>query len=111
MWFWRFVPVEASEEKPEEKPDKPVIPGTPIVPGETDKPIHGGDDKVEVPEEKEKDSKEVEEKEKEEKPKEEAKPGKKKGNNPKTGVASVSAVAGTLAISMAGIVAARKKND
>lgn len=112
-------------EKPEipEKPENPVIPETPIEPGETDKPIHGGDDKVEVPEEKEeekeekeKDSKEVEEKEKEnkekeEKPKEEAKPGKKKGNNPKTGVASVSLVAGTLAISMAGIVASRKKND
>ena len=32
-------------------------------------------------------------------------------NNPKTGVADLSAVAGTLAISMAGIVATRKKND
>ena len=32
-------------------------------------------------------------------------------SNPKTGVADLSAVAGTLAISMAGIVATRKKND
>ena len=32
-------------------------------------------------------------------------------NNPKTGVAGLSAVAGTLAVSMAGIVATRKKND
>lgn len=32
-------------------------------------------------------------------------------NNPKTGVADLSAVAGTLAISMAGIIATRKKND
>ena len=35
----------------------------------------------------------------------------KSHNNPKTGVADLSAVAGTLAISMAGIVATRKKND
>ena len=34
-----------------------------------------------------------------------------KTNNPKTGVAGMSAVAGTLAISMAGIVATRKKNN
>ena len=32
-------------------------------------------------------------------------------NNPKTGVAGLSAVAGTLAVSMAGIVATKKKND
>ena len=115
-------PIE--EEKPEnpekpEKPEKPVIPETPIEPGETDKPIHGGDDKVEVPEEKEekeKDSKEVEEKEKEnkekeEKSKEKSKPAKTKGNNPKTGLAGLAPIYSTLAISMAGIVAARKKND
>ena len=35
----------------------------------------------------------------------------KSHNNPKTGVAGLSAVAGTLAVSMAGIVATRKKND
>ena len=40
-----------------------------------------------------------------------AKPAKAKDANPKTGVIGLSAVAGTLAISMAGIVAARKKND
>ena len=32
-------------------------------------------------------------------------------NNPKTGVAGLSTVAGTLAVSMAGIVATKKKND
>ncbi|WP_371416005.1 NPXTG-anchored protein [Anaerococcus octavius] len=32
-------------------------------------------------------------------------------NNPKTGVAGLSAVAGTLAVSMAGIVATKKKED
>ena len=34
-----------------------------------------------------------------------------KHSNPKTGVAGMSAVAGTLAVSMAGIVATRKRND
>lgn len=38
------------------------------------------------------------------------KPAKAKSNNPKTGIAGISSVAGTLAISMAGIVASRKKN-
>ena len=38
-------------------------------------------------------------------------PAKTKGNNPKTGLAGPAPIYSTLAISMAGIVAARKKND
>ena len=134
MWFWRFVPVEAAEE---EKPSipwtpltpaeeiKPGTPWTPIVPGETDKPGQDEDDKVVVPEEdekdkdsKDKDSKDKDSKDKEkedskdkEKSKEKSKPAKTKGNNPKTGLAGLAPIYSTLAISMAGIVAARKKND
>ena len=141
MWFWRFVPVEAAEEeKPGESipwtpltpanpinpstPWTPLTPADPIVPGRTDDPILGGDDKVVLPEEKPEDNKETEikeenpkegeEKEEKAKPskdKEEAKPAKQKGNNPKTGLVGLAPIYSTLAISMAGIVAARKKND
>ena len=137
MWFWRFVPVEAAEEeKPSipwtpltpANPIKPGTPWTPIVPGETDKPGQDEDDKVVVPEEdeKDKDSKDKDSKDKEkeseeskekedskdkEKSKEKSKPAKTKGNNPKTGLAGLAPIYSTLAISMAGIVAARKKND
>ena len=122
-------------EKPEEKPDKPwlpLVPADPVpgpgypnpVPGESDGPILGGDDKVVLPEEKPKDNKgteiekenpkegkDKEEKAKPSKDKEEAKPAKQKGNNPKTGLVGLAPIYSTLAISMAGIVAARKKND
>ena len=137
MWFWRFVPVgEAKEEKPgtplvpltPAEEIKPGTPWTPIVPGETDKPGQDEDDKVVVPEEDEKDkdskNKDSKDKEKEseedkekedskdkEKSKEKSKPAKTKGNNPKTGLAGLAPIYSTLAISMAGIVAARKKND
>ena len=132
MWFWRFVPVEASEEKPgtplipltpaeEVEPGTPGTPWTPLTPGESDGPILGGDDKVVLPEEKPEDNKETEieeekpnegkEKEEKAKEKEKAKPAKQKGNNPKTGLVGLAPIYSTLAISMAGIVAARKKND
>lgn len=132
MWFWRFVPVEASEEKPgtplvpltpaeEVEPGTPGTPWTPLTPGESDGPILGGDDKVVLPEEKPEDNKETEieeekpnegkEKEEKAKEKEKSKPAKQKGNNPKTGLVGLAPIYSTLAISMAGIVAARKKND
>lgn len=133
MWFWRFVP--KAGEKPE---DKPGIPWTPLTPAEPipdttpdyPNPVPGGDNEVVVPgekpadkpEEKPEDNKETEIKEekpnegkdKEEKAKpskEKAKPAKQKGNNPKTGLVGLAPIYSTLAISMAGIVAARKKND
>lgn len=127
------------EEKPEDKPSipwtpltpanpinpstpwTPLTPAEPIVPGRTDDPILGGDDKVVLPEEKPEDNKETEieeekpnegkEKEEKAKEKEKAKPAKQKGNNPKTGLVGLAPIYSTLAISMAGIVAARKKND
>lgn len=109
--------VPSFEKKPEVKPEdktKPVPVPTPDV---NVTPTPGEENKVVVPEdktpektpgkevEKEKDSKEGKDK------KEEAKPARKKGNNPKTGIESLAPIYSTLAISMAGIVAARKKND
>lgn len=127
---------EDKPEKPEEKPGKPWLPLVPAdpVPGPGyPNPVPGGDNEVVIPgekpadkpEEKPEDNKETEIKE--EKPnegkdkdekakpskdkKEEAKPAKQKGNNPKTGLVGLAPIYSTLAISMAGIVAARKKND
>ena len=56
-------------------------------------------------------TKEKEDSKDKEKSKEKSKPAKTKGNNPKTGLAGPAPIYSTLAISMAGIVAARKKND
>lgn len=56
-------------------------------------------------------TKEKEDSKNKEKSKEKSKPAKTKGNNPKTGLAGLAPIYSTLAISMAGIVAARKKND
>ena len=136
MWFWRFVPVEkAEEEKPGESiPWTPLTPANPIVPTPGyPTPVPGGDNEVVLPEEKPEDKPEEKPEDnketeiKEEKPnegkdkdekakpskdkKEEAKPAKQKGNNPKTGLVGLAPIYSTLAISMAGIVAARKKND
>lgn len=127
------VPKKVEEEKPEDnkkpevKPEDKTKP-VPVPTPDYSTPTPGEDDKVVVPEEddkkpedkketeiKEEKAKEKEEKEEKAKPskdkKDQAKPAKKKGNNPKTGVVGLTTVAGTLAISMAGIVAARKKND
>ena len=133
-WYWRFVPVEKAEE------EKPDIPWTPLEPAEpipepgtpwtpltpADPIVPGGDNEVvipgEKPEDKPEDNKgtEIEEekpnegKDKDEKAKpskETPKPANQKGNNPKTGLVGLAPIYSTLAISMAGIVAARKKND
>lgn len=86
------IPGEKPADKPEEKPEDNK--GTEI---EKEKPNEG----------KDKDEKAKPSKDK----KEEAKPAKQKGNNPKTGLVGLAPIYSTLAISMAGIVAARKKND
>lgn len=135
-WFWRFVPVEkAEEEKPgtdltpltpaepidPSTPWTPLTPADPIVPGgdnEVDLPGEKPEDKpednkgTEIEEEKPNEGKDKNEKAKPSKDKkDQAKPAKQKGNNPKTGLVGLAPIYSTLAISMAGIVAARKKND
>lgn len=107
------------DKKPEDK--KPEVEPTPA-PETSDNHIVGGGSVV-VPEVKEEEKpveKEAEkpvEKEIEKEKEEKAKPAKKavkpakKGNNPKTGIIGLAPIYSTLAISMAGIVAARKKND
>ena len=122
------VPKKVEEEKPEDnkkpevKPEDKTKP-VPVPTPDYSTPTPGEDDKVVVPEEKpevkpedkKEDKKETEVKEEKTKTskdkKEEAKPARKKCNNPKTGIESLAPIYSTLAISMAGIVAARKKND
>ena len=112
--------VPGEEEKPEVKPSEDV--------DQLIKDIEQGTKDIQdtlienEKNQKEEEKKPEEDKKPEDKKPEDKKPGKKekevvapkaapKTNNPKTGVAGMSAVAGTLAISMAGIVATRKKNN
>lgn len=122
--------IETFEKPAEDKKPGKSIPWTKLTPATPNStpdrypeinvtPTPGEDNEVvlpeEKPEDKKEDKKETEVKEEKTKTskdkKEEAKPARKKGNNPKTGIESLAPIYSTLAISMAGIVAARKKND
>ena len=138
-WFWRFVPVEKAEDKkpedkkPEVKPNQEVKPTpdytpakpedkTPAAPAENDKEVdklikdlNDSQKKInDLLEQNEKENAELNKKDKKEKDKKENKKAKKQapakqGTNPKTGVVGLGSVASLAAISMAGIVATRKR--
>ena len=138
-WFWRFVPVEKAEDKkpedkkPEVKPNPEVKPTpdytpakpedkTPAAPAENDKEVdklikdlNDSQKKInDLLEQNEKENAELNKKDKKEKDKKENKKAKKQapakqGTNPKTGVVGLGSVASLAAISMAGIVATRKR--
>ena len=113
--------VPTPEEKPEEKPSedidkliKDIEQGTQDIKDTLIENEKNQKEEEKKPEEDKKpeDNKKPEDKKPAEKEKEVVAPkAAPKTNNPKTGVAGMSAVAGTLAISMAGIVATRKKNN
>lgn len=134
-YFYQLSLEESDQDSKEEKPGK-SIPWTDLTPAQPTvptpgypTPAPGGDNEIVLPEEKPADKpeekpadnkgteiekenpKQGEEKEEKAKDKEKAKPAKQKGNNPKTGLVGLAPIYSTLAISMAGIVAARKKND
>lgn len=132
-YFYRFVLKEEDkkpeDKKPEVKPTPDYTPAkpedkTPAAPAENDKEVdqlikdlNDSQKKInDLLEQNEKENAELNKKDKKEKDKKEAdKKDKKKqapakkGNNPKTGVVGLGSVASLAAISMAGIVATRKR--